>query len=199
MKWLIPSIYNAQGSRPIIVGVVQLGIVKIYVTAEQWRRSQEKWKTGWNLVYHQNWWFSEFDPPLNATSSVLFKESHPVYGQTQGSGVLYFSYFTDNSIVLCFGFLKKITPIPIYCFLFFVCSSLLLIIIFWVPSYIICLICLPHFLLQRFLMIMAFFILLHIVVSNPKLFWSIGEGSVGRTFRFSSPPLGLKEKNKRVP
>jgi hypothetical protein len=33
MKWLIPSIYNAQGSRPIIVGVVQLGIVKIYVTA----------------------------------------------------------------------------------------------------------------------------------------------------------------------
>jgi hypothetical protein len=42
MKWLIPSIYNAQGSRPIIVGVVQLGIVKIYVTAEQWRRSQEK-------------------------------------------------------------------------------------------------------------------------------------------------------------
>jgi hypothetical protein len=33
MKWLIPSIYNAQGSRPIIVGVVQLGAVKIYVTA----------------------------------------------------------------------------------------------------------------------------------------------------------------------
>jgi hypothetical protein len=32
MKWLIPSIYNAQGSRPIIV-VVQLGAVKIYVTA----------------------------------------------------------------------------------------------------------------------------------------------------------------------
>jgi len=20
---------------------------------------EEKWKTGWNLVYHQNWWFSE--------------------------------------------------------------------------------------------------------------------------------------------
>jgi len=115
---------------------------------------------------------------------------------------------------------------------------------FWVQSYIICLICLPHFLLKRFLMIMALFFFfglnewveekkkkafpewvltatthasvyfcesvgefcfvgnnndvfcIHIVVSNPKLFWSIGEGSVGRTFRFSSPPLGLKEKKK---
>jgi hypothetical protein len=31
---------------------------------------QEKGKTWWNLVYHQNWWFSEFHPPLN--TNVLF-------------------------------------------------------------------------------------------------------------------------------
>jgi hypothetical protein len=27
---------------------------------------QEKGKTGWNSDYHQNWWFSEFHPLLNA-------------------------------------------------------------------------------------------------------------------------------------
>jgi hypothetical protein len=33
---------------------------------------------------------------------------------------------------------------------------------------------------------------------NPKLlFWSIGEGSRGRTFRFSAPPLGLKQRTKK--
>jgi hypothetical protein len=37
--------------------------------------------------------------------------------------------------------------------------------------------------------IMMFFV--HIVVSNPKSFWSIGEGSIGRTFRFLAPPLRL--------
>jgi hypothetical protein len=163
---------------------------------------------------------------------VFFKESHPVYGQTQGVLVLYFSYFMDNSIVLCFCFLKNI-PIPIYCFSLYV--SIASHYYFWVQSCIICLICLPHFLFQRFLMIMAFFYLnelkkrrkaflewvwvqqhmqvftffesvggifsfvgnnndvffVHIVVSNPKLFWSIGEGSIGRTFRFSVPPLRL--------
>jgi hypothetical protein len=37
--------------------------------------AQEKGKTGWNLVYHQNWWFSEFHPPLNV--NVLFHhQSH---------------------------------------------------------------------------------------------------------------------------
>jgi hypothetical protein len=33
--------------------------------------AQEKGKPGWNLVYHQNWLFSEFHPPLNA--NVLFR------------------------------------------------------------------------------------------------------------------------------
>ncbi len=34
--------------------------------------AQDKGKTGWNSIYHQNWWFSEFRfiPPLNA--NVLF-------------------------------------------------------------------------------------------------------------------------------
>ncbi len=48
------STFNAQGSRLIIVGAV-----KIYV-------AHEKGKTGWNSVYHQNSWFYEFHPPLNA-------------------------------------------------------------------------------------------------------------------------------------
>jgi hypothetical protein len=29
-----------------------------------------QWKTTWNSVYHQNWWLSEFHPLLNA--NVLF-------------------------------------------------------------------------------------------------------------------------------
>jgi hypothetical protein len=32
--------------------------------------AQEKGKTGWNSIYHQNWWFSEFHPHLDA--NVLF-------------------------------------------------------------------------------------------------------------------------------
>jgi len=46
------SIFNAQGSRVIIV-VVLVGAVNIYVTAVQALRKKE---TGWNSVYHQNWW-----------------------------------------------------------------------------------------------------------------------------------------------
>jgi hypothetical protein len=62
------SVWNAQGLRLIMV-VVQFGAVKIYVAASN-GGAQEKGKTGWNSVYHQNWWFSEFHPQLNA--NVLF-------------------------------------------------------------------------------------------------------------------------------
>jgi hypothetical protein len=47
------SAFNAQGSRLIIV-VVHVGAVKIYVAAVEALRKKEK--TGWNSVYHQNWW-----------------------------------------------------------------------------------------------------------------------------------------------
>jgi hypothetical protein len=47
----------------VSIVVVQLGAVRIYVAAVEalW----QKRKTGWNLVCHQNWWFSEFLPPLD--------------------------------------------------------------------------------------------------------------------------------------
>jgi hypothetical protein len=66
------SAFNAQGSRLIIVVVVvQVRAVKIYVAAAV-KALGKKGKTGWNSVYYQNWWFSEFHtpPPLNA--NVLF-------------------------------------------------------------------------------------------------------------------------------
>jgi cell division protein FtsW (lipid II flippase) len=47
------SSFNARGSRLFIV-VLKLGSVKIYVAAVE--GAQEKGKTGWNSVYHQNWW-----------------------------------------------------------------------------------------------------------------------------------------------
>ncbi len=53
--------FDAQGLRLIIV-IVQLGAVKIYVASSS-GGPQEKGKTGWNSVYHQNWWFCEFHPP----------------------------------------------------------------------------------------------------------------------------------------
>ncbi len=54
--------FHAQGSRGIIVAVkVQVGAVKIYVAAAEYKR-----KTGWNSGNHQN----EFHPTLNA--NVLF-------------------------------------------------------------------------------------------------------------------------------
>jgi hypothetical protein len=61
------SAVNARGSRLIIV-VVQLKAVKIHVAGSG--GAPEKGKTGWNSVYHQNWWFSQFHPTLNA--NVLF-------------------------------------------------------------------------------------------------------------------------------
>jgi len=82
------SAFNAQGSTLIIV-IVQLGAVKIYVAVVE---ALKQGKTGWNSVYYQIWWFSEFHPLLNANLLFLhvFFESHPVYGQTQGSGVVFF-------------------------------------------------------------------------------------------------------------
>jgi hypothetical protein len=56
-----------------------------------------KVKTGWNSVYHQNWSFSQFHPPLNTFLQFFFFESHPVYDQTQGSGAVFFLLYTDNS------------------------------------------------------------------------------------------------------
>jgi hypothetical protein len=47
------SAFNAQGSK-IIIMVVQVGAVKIYVAAVEALR--KKGKTGWNSMYHQNWW-----------------------------------------------------------------------------------------------------------------------------------------------
>jgi hypothetical protein len=141
---------NAQGSRLIIV-VVQLGAVKIYVTAVETLRKKERQDETWFttkidgfLSFIPRWMLIYFFAGCNLT---LCMAKLRVL-------VLYFSYFTDNSIVLCFLLFKNIS-IPIYCFLRM--FLLVLIIIFWVQSYIICLICLPHFLLQRFLMIMAFF------------------------------------------
>jgi len=63
--------------------------------------AHETRKTGWNSVYHQNWWFFEFHPPLNANALFcrFFFESHPVYDQTQGSGAVFFFFHTDNSWV----------------------------------------------------------------------------------------------------
>ncbi len=199
-------------------------VVQLRAAAVETLRKNEK--TGWNSVYHQNWWFSEFHQKprwmLVYFFWRFFKNRNLCMAKLRVLVLLYFSYFTDNSILLCFCFLK------IHLFLsivFFVCSSLLLIIIiFWVQSYIICLICVfltfycrdflwllgpffelnelkkrrkeeKHFLngfacnntckcffnfwsqLGNFLfweIIMMFFV--HIVVSNPKLFWSIWEG-----------------------
>jgi hypothetical protein len=54
--------------------------------------AQAKGKTGWNSVYDQNEWFSEFHPPSNCNVlfSKFFFESHPVYDQTQGYGAVLF-------------------------------------------------------------------------------------------------------------
>jgi hypothetical protein len=49
------SAFNAQGSRVIIV-VVHVGTVKIYVASMSSGDTEEKGKTGWSSVYHQNWW-----------------------------------------------------------------------------------------------------------------------------------------------
>jgi glutamate mutase epsilon subunit len=52
MKWW-NSVFNAQGSRVIIVGV-QVGAVKIYVAAVQALRKMETQDE--TQFYDQNWW-----------------------------------------------------------------------------------------------------------------------------------------------
>ncbi len=89
--------FNAQGSRLIIV-VVQLGAVKIYVAARQALRKKDRQDE--RQVYHQNWWFSEFHPPLNA--NVLFCRfilNLTLCMTTLRVRALCFSYFPDNSII----------------------------------------------------------------------------------------------------
>jgi hypothetical protein len=56
------SIFNAQGSRVVIV-VVRVGAVKIYVAAVEALRKNERQDE--TQFYYQNWWFSEFhNPPI---------------------------------------------------------------------------------------------------------------------------------------
>jgi hypothetical protein len=82
------SAFNARGSRLIIV-VVQFRISENICSSSG--GAQEKGQTGWNSVYHQNWWFSEFDPQLNANVLFcrFFKKSHPVNDQTHIPWILY--------------------------------------------------------------------------------------------------------------
>jgi hypothetical protein len=58
--------------------------------------TQEKRKTGWNSVYHQNWWFSEWvSTPLsgNVLSCRCFFVPRPMYDQTQDSGAVFSSLY----------------------------------------------------------------------------------------------------------
>jgi len=100
------SAFNARGSRLSIL-VVQFGAAKIYVAASG--GAEEKGKTGWNSVYHQNWWFSEFHPLLNADVLFLwFSEfNHPL-----NANVFFCRFFLDLTLcmtklrvlVLCFPY-----------------------------------------------------------------------------------------------
>jgi hypothetical protein len=83
------SAFDAQGSRLIIV-VVHVRAVKKYICSSSTGGAQENGKTGWNSVYHQNWWFSEYHPMSNANVPFckFLKNSHLVYDQTQGSAAV---------------------------------------------------------------------------------------------------------------
>ncbi len=71
---------------------------------EDYTRVIRKGKTGWNLVYHQNWCFSEFHPPLNVGVFFWSFFLDLTFCMTKLRVlVLCFSYFTNNSIILrCF-------------------------------------------------------------------------------------------------
>jgi hypothetical protein len=62
-----------------------IGAVENYVTTLEALREKEI--QGENSGYHQNWWFSEFHTPLNATVLFLqvYFKSHPVYDQPRGT------------------------------------------------------------------------------------------------------------------
>jgi len=60
--------------------------------------AQEKGKTWWNSVYHQNWWFFQFHPLLNANELLSrFLLNLTLCMTKLRVLVLCFSYFTDNS------------------------------------------------------------------------------------------------------
>ncbi len=62
--------------------------------------AQEKGKTGWNSVYYQNWWSSEFHPLLNANELFCMFFLNLTLCMTKLRVlVLCFSYFMDNSIM----------------------------------------------------------------------------------------------------
>jgi hypothetical protein len=62
---------------------------------------QEKGKTGWNSVYHQNWWFSEFHHPpwMLVYFFAGFLWISPCVWPNSGFWCCCFSYFTHNSII----------------------------------------------------------------------------------------------------
>ncbi len=82
------SAFNAQGSRLVIV-IVQLGAVKIYVAAvEALRKKERQDETQFTTKFDG---FLSFIPRgMLMYFSARFFDSHPVYGQTQGSGAVIF-------------------------------------------------------------------------------------------------------------
>jgi len=82
MKWW-NSVFNAQGSRLIIV-IVQLRAVKIYVVAmEGLRKKETQDETKFTTKIDG---FMSFIPPWMPG----FFESHPAYDQIQGFGAVFF-------------------------------------------------------------------------------------------------------------
>ncbi len=97
------SAFNAQGSRLIII-VLHIRPVKIYVAAVEELRKKERqdetqFTTRWNSVYHQNWWFSEFHPPLDCQCIFLQVFFNLTLCMTKLRVlVMCLSYFTHNSV-----------------------------------------------------------------------------------------------------
>jgi len=81
--------FDAQSTKLIIV-VVQLGAVKIHVTAVEVLTVKER--QGENESNTKTYSFLSFIPALKANVLFLqvFKKSHPVYDHTQGYGAVFF-------------------------------------------------------------------------------------------------------------
>ncbi len=69
--------------------------------------AHEKGKTGWNSVYHQSWWFSEFHPPLNA--NVLF---WPLFCRLKKNLILCMTKL--RILVLCFPHFTNNSNVPVF-------------------------------------------------------------------------------------
>jgi hypothetical protein len=97
MKWW-NSAFHARGLR-LIISSCTVRSSEIVCKQQRTGGAQEKGKTGWNLVYDQNWWFSEFYPSLN-NANILFCR-------------IFFSltlWMTKlRVVVLCFSYLLRIT------------------------------------------------------------------------------------------